>query len=118
MATPTVAAISGNISGITHRSNSIRKTFPDPRLGTYFDIGLSGGPASTIPQGSAFLYQFGVASKTPVSGWSVSMFYPSFQYHGSWLAMESANIVQGDFSYWKVNYRWGGRPYPGVTAAE
>src|SRR5260370_41676435 len=27
-----------------------------------------------------------------------------------------ANIVQGDFSYWKVNYRWGGRPYPGVTA--
>jgi len=90
---------------------------PDPRLGTYFDIGLSGGPASTIPQGSAFLYQFGVASKTPVSGWSVSMFYPSFQYHGSWRAMESASIVQGDFSYWKGNYRWGGRPYPGVTAA-
>jgi hypothetical protein len=89
---------------------------PDPRLGTYFDIGLSGGPASTIPQGSAFLYQFGVASKTPVSGWSVSMFYPSFQFHGSWRAMESANTVQGDFSYWKVNYRWGGRPYPGVTA--
>jgi hypothetical protein len=89
---------------------------PDPRLGTYFDIGLSGGPASTIPQGSAFLYQFGVASKMPVSGWSASLLYPSFQYKGSWRAMERANIVQGDFSYWKVNYRWGGRPYPGVTA--
>ncbi|OLD09395.1 MAG: hypothetical protein AUI95_00945 [Crenarchaeota archaeon 13_1_40CM_3_52_4] len=89
---------------------------PDPRLGTYFDIGLSGGPASTIPQGSAFLYQFGVASKTPVSGWSASLLYPSFQYKGSWRMMERANIVQGDFSYWKVNYRWGGRPYPGVTA--
>ena len=90
--------------------------FPDRRLGTYFDIGLSGGPASEIPQGSAFLYQFGVASKLPVPGWSVSLFYPSFQYQGSWRTMERANIVQGDFSYWKVNYRWGGRPYPGVTA--
>jgi hypothetical protein len=89
---------------------------PDRRLGTYFDIGLSGGPASEIPEGSAFLYQFGVASKLPVAGWSVSLFYPSFQYQGSWRTMERANIVQGDFSYWKVNYRWGGRPYPGVTA--
>lgn len=89
---------------------------PDPRLGTYFDIGLSGGPASEIPEGSAFLYQFGVASKLPVSGWSVTMFYPSFQYQGSWRMMERANIVQGDFSYWKGNYRWGGRPYPGVIA--
>ena len=89
---------------------------PDRRLGTYFDIGLSGGPASEIPQGSAFLYQFSVASKLPVAGWSVSLFYPSFQYQGSWRTMERANIVQGDFSYWKVNYRWGGKPYPGVTA--
>ena len=89
---------------------------PDRRLGTYFDIGLSGGPASEIPQGSAFLYQFGVASKLPVSGWSATLLYPSFQYQGSWRRMERANIVQGDFSYWKVNYRWGGRPYPGVTA--
>jgi len=89
---------------------------PDRRLGTYFDIGLSGGPASEIPQGSAFLYQFGVASKVPVSGWNASLLYPSFQYQGSWRMMERANIVQGDFSYWKVNYRWGGRPYPGVTA--
>ncbi len=89
---------------------------PDRRLGTYFDIGLSGGPASEIPQGSAFLYQFGVGSKLPVSGWSVSLFNPSFQYQGTWRTMEKANIVQGDFSYWKVNYRWGGRPYPGVSA--
>jgi len=89
---------------------------PDRRLGTYFDIGLSGGPASEIPQGSAFLYQFGVGSKLLVSGWSVSLFNPSFQYQGTWRTMEKANVVQGDFSYWKVNYRWGGRPYPGVTA--
>jgi hypothetical protein len=89
---------------------------PDRRLGTYFDIGLSGGPASEIPEGSAFLYQFGVASKLPVSGWSATLFHPSFQYQGSWRTMERANVVQGDFSYWKVSYRWGGRPYPGVTA--
>jgi hypothetical protein len=89
---------------------------PDRRLGTYFDIGLSGGPASEIPQGSAFLYQFGVATKLPVPGWSASLLYPSFQYQGAWRTMERANIVQGDVSYWKVNYRWGGRPYPGVTA--
>lgn len=89
---------------------------PDPRLGTYFDIGLSGGPASTIPQGSALLYQFGVASKTPVSGWTATLADPSFEFQGSWRVMERANIVQGDYSYWKVRYRWGGMPYGGVTA--
>ena len=89
---------------------------PDPRLGTYFDIGLSGGPASTIPQGTAFLYQFGVASKTPVPGWNVFLVNPSFKYQGSWRIMERANIVQGESSFWKFRYRWGGLPYEGVTA--
>jgi hypothetical protein len=89
---------------------------PDPRLGTYFDIGLSGGQASTIPEGSALLYQFGVASKIHVSGWSVLLIDPSFEFQGSWRVMERANVVQGDYSYWKVRYRWGGMPYDGVTA--
>src|SRR5438046_8947444 len=30
--------------------------------------------------------------------------------------MERANIIQGDYSFWKAEYRWGGEPYPGVTA--
>src|SRR5213080_5111001 len=89
---------------------------PDPRLGTYFDIGLSGGPASTIHHGTAFLYQFGVASKTPVPGWSVFLVNPSFKYQGTWRIMERANIVQGESSFWKFRYRWGGLPYEGVTA--
>ncbi len=89
---------------------------PDPRLGTYFDIGLSGGPAQTIPQGTAFLYQFGVASKIPVSGWNVLLLNPSFKYQGAWRVMERANIVQGDTSFWKFRYRWGGLPYDGITA--
>ncbi len=89
---------------------------PDPRLGTYFDIGLSGGPASTIPEGSALLSQFGVASKIPVSGWTAVLTDPSFKYQGTWRIMEHANVVQGDYSYWKVRYRWGGMPYHGVTA--
>jgi hypothetical protein len=89
---------------------------PDPRLGTYFDIGLSGGPITAIPQGTAFLYQFGVASKTPVPNWSVWLLDPSFEYHGSWRVMEHASVVQGDSSYWKFRYRWGGLPYDGVTA--
>jgi hypothetical protein len=89
---------------------------PDPRLGTYFDIGLSGGPTSTAPQGTALLYQFGVASKTPVSGWSVLFLNPSFKYQSSWRIMERANIVQGESSFWKFRYRWGGLPYEGVTA--
>src|SRR5438132_12057332 len=84
---------------------------PDPRLGTYFDIGLSGGPASEIPQGSALLYQFGVASKLPVPGWSVSLLYPSFQYQGSWRTLERTNSVQGYFSYWMVNFTRGVRSY-------
>ena len=103
-----------NTTGVTW--TKFGSYLPDRRLGTYFDIGLSGGPASEIPEGSAFLYQFGVASKLPVPGWSATLFYPSFEYQGSWRTMERANIVQGDFSYWKVNYRWGGEPYPGVTA--
>jgi hypothetical protein len=89
---------------------------PDQRLGTYFDIGLSGGPTSTAPQGTALLYQFGVASKTPVSGWSVLFLNPSFKYQSSWRIMERANIVQGESSFWKFRYRWGGLPYEGVTA--
>jgi hypothetical protein len=77
-------------------------------------VGL-GGPAN-LPQRMAYLYQFGVASKIPVAGWSVLLLHPSFQYQGSWRSMERANVIQGDFSYWKGEYRWGGKPYPGVTA--
>jgi len=89
---------------------------PDFREGAYFDIGAVGTGNANLPQGFAYFYQFGVASKTPVRGWSVLLLYPSFQYQGSWRLMERANIIQGDFSYWKAAYRWGGRPYPGVTA--
>ncbi|HET7404578.1 MAG TPA: hypothetical protein VFJ63_00505, partial [Candidatus Bathyarchaeia archaeon] len=88
---------------------------PDFREGHYFDIGLVGGITTDLPQGFAYFSQFGVASKYPVSGWKVLVFYPSFQYQGAWRMMERANIVQGDHSYWKVMYRWGGEPYRGVT---
>jgi len=30
--------------------------------------------------------------------------------------MEKAGIVQGDLSFWKGAFRWGGSPYIGVTA--
>src|SRR5205807_9417551 len=69
---------------------------PDPRLGTYFDIGLSGGPASTIPQGTAFLYQFGVASKTPVPGGTFFWVNLRFKYQGWWRLLEGATLVKGD----------------------
>ncbi len=94
---------------------------PDYREGPYFDIGSVGTGGlgkenANIPQKYAYFYQFGVASKTPVPGWTVQLLYPSFQYQGSWRMMERANIIQGDVSYWKAAYRWGGRPYPGVAA--
>ncbi len=89
---------------------------PDYREGPYFDIGVVGLANANLPQEAAYFYQFGVASKIPVQGWSILLLYPSFQFQGSWRLMERANIVQGDFSYWKAAYRWGGRPYPGVTA--
>jgi hypothetical protein len=89
---------------------------PDLRLGTYFDIGTTGGPATTVPQGTTLLSQFGVASKIPVSGWSALLLDPSFYYQGTWRVMEHANVVQGDYSFWKFRYRWGGLPYDGVTA--
>jgi len=81
---------------------------PDFREGHYFDIGLPGG--------GTYFYQFGIGSKTPVSGWKIRLLFPSFQYQGSWMRMERANIIQGDRSFWKANYRWGGEPYTGVTA--
>ncbi len=89
---------------------------PDFREGPYFDIGVVGVANTNLPQQAAYFYQFGVASKIPVAGWSVFLLYPSFRYQGSWRLMEHANIIQGDYSYWKAAYRWGGRPYPGVTA--
>lgn len=88
---------------------------PDRRLGTYFDIGLSGGPVMTVPQGTTLLSQFGVASKTPVSGWHVLFIDPSFQYQGNWRIWDHASMIQGNFSFWKFRYRWGGMPYAGVT---
>ncbi len=91
---------------------------PDFREGPYFDIGVVGccGAGKNTPQKYAYFFQFGVASKTRVPGWSVLLMYPSFQYQGAWRLMEKANSIQGDFSFWKANYRWGGQSYPGVTA--
>jgi hypothetical protein len=88
---------------------------PDFREGHYFDIGVVGG--GNYPWAYAFFYQFGVASKTPVPGWSAQLLYPSFVHpDGSWRLMERANIIQGWHSYWKANYRWGGQPYNEVSA--
>src|SRR5437870_11595180 len=67
---------------------------PDFREGHYFDIGVVG--FGSYPWAYAFFYQFGVASKTPVPGWSAQLLYPSFVHpDGSWRLMERANIIQG-----------------------
>src|SRR5881398_3663851 len=64
----------------------------DFREGPYFDIGLVG--VGNYPSAYAFFYPFGVASKTPVPGWSVQLLYPSFvDPNGSWRLMERANII-------------------------
>jgi len=88
---------------------------PDFREGHYFDVGVEG--AGNYPCSCVYFYQFGVASKTPVAGWSVQLLYPSFVHpDGSWGVIEHASIIQGVSSYWKGNYRWGGEPYNGVSA--
>src|SRR3989442_12153813 len=89
---------------------------PDFREGRYFDIGVVLGGRGNPPYQDAFFYQFGVSSKVPVSGWTVRLLYPSFMYQGVWRLMEKARTIQGDHSYWKANYRWGGYPYLGVWA--
>ena len=89
---------------------------PDLREGHYFDIGIPGGVPTNLPGGATYFFQFGVASKLPVAGWKILLLYPSFQYQGTWRMMERANIIQGDYSFWKAEYRWGGEPYQGVTA--
>ena len=88
---------------------------PDFREGTYFDIGLPAIGNGNQPERNAYFFQFGVASKSAVQGWTVLLLYPSFQYQMSWRLMERANVIQGDRSFWKGAYRWAGRPYPGVT---
>jgi hypothetical protein len=89
---------------------------PDFREAPYFDIGVEG--AGNFPCTCVYFYQFGVASKMPVPGWSVQLLYPSFvnPQSGTWQQMEHASIIQGWHSYWKGNYRWGGDPYNKVTA--
>jgi len=89
---------------------------PDWREGNYFDIGVIGPLQESNPYHHVFFYQFGVASNAPIPGWSVTFLHPSFQYQGSWKRMEKAGIVQGDLSFWKGAFRWGGSPYIGVTA--
>ena len=41
---------------------------------------------------------------------------PLFPISGIVGVMERANNIQGDYSFWKAEYRWGGEPYEGVTA--
>jgi len=89
---------------------------PDWREGIYFDIGVIGPGGGNDPYRDTYFFQFGVASKTPFPGWEVLLKDPSFQFEGAWRVMEKAAVIQGDFSYWKVAYRWGGAPYPGVEA--
>lgn len=89
---------------------------PDWRENPYFDIGVIGPGNGREPYLDTYFFQFGVASKSPVIGWSVLLTEPSFQYQGSWRVMEAAAMIQGNLSFWKVGYRWGGAPYPGVTA--
>ncbi len=89
---------------------------PDYREGTYFDIGVLGPSRGRDPLQSTYFFQFGVASKVAFPGWRVVLSHPSFQFQGSWRVMEKAAVIQGDFSYWKAAYRWGGAPYLGATA--
>ena len=89
---------------------------PDFREGTYFDIGVIGPGHGNDPYHDTYFFQFGVASKSPIPGWSVLLLYPSFQFEGSWRLMEKTAVIQGELSYWKAAYRWGGAAYPGVTA--
>lgn len=88
---------------------------PDFREGKYFDIGVVLGGRGNLPYQKAFFYQFGVSSNAPITGWTVRLLHPSFMYLGVWTPMVQARTIQGDHSYWKVNYRWGGYPYVGVT---
>ena len=89
---------------------------PDFREAPYFDIGVIGPGHGQDFNLDTYFFQFGVGSKSPVTGWSVQFLDPSFQLQGSWRLMEKAAVIQGDLSFWKTAYRWGGAPYPGVTA--
>ncbi len=89
---------------------------PDFREAPYFDIGVIGPGHGQDFNLDTYFFQFGVGSKSPVTGWSVQLLDPSFQLQGSWRVMEKAAVIQGDLSFWKGAYRWGGAPYPGVTA--
>jgi hypothetical protein len=87
---------------------------PDFREGQYFDIGVEGGTVN-LPQGAVYFHQFGVASKIPVRGWTIQLIHPMYEDQGVWHVIEKARTIQGDLSYWKGNYRWGGMPYYGVS---
>ncbi len=89
---------------------------PDSREAPYFDIGVIGPGHGQDFNLDTYFFQFGVGSKSPVTGWSVQLIDPSFQYQGYWRVMEKAAVIQGNLSFWKGAYRWGGAPYPGVTA--
>ncbi len=88
---------------------------PDYREGRNFDIGVVLGGRGNPPYQKAFFYQFGVSSNKPIAGWTVRLLYPSFMYQSAWTRMDQARTIQGDHSYWKANYRWGGYPYEGVA---
>lgn len=74
-----------------------------------FNVGVLKGILSNRPTGSAYFFQFGIASRYPIGhgGWSVRFDHPSYILDGSWSFVPHAQSIQGASSYWKVLWRWG-----------
>jgi hypothetical protein len=108
-----------------------------PQENPYFNLGTLGPvprqlePASSfVPNGlfgvilptaqtpGFYFFQYGLMSGYPIghSGWMVSFSCPSYLDKGSWTCIQHSETIQGNYSYWKVLWRWG-TPYTGVEAA-
>jgi hypothetical protein len=74
-----------------------------------FNVGVLKGILSNGPTGSAYFFQFGIASRYPIGqgGWRVKFDHPSYLLDGSWTSVPHAQSIQGAVSYWKVLWRWG-----------
>jgi hypothetical protein len=75
----------------------------------YFNIGELKGIVGNRPTGSAYFFQFGIASNYSIghSGWRVTLDHPSYLFENTWTSVRYTESVQGGSSYWKSPLEMG-----------
>jgi hypothetical protein len=91
-------------------------SFTPPKIQNhYFDAGTIFVGSGNRPNDDAFFYQFGVSSAREIksNSWDIAMRCPTLVENGSWVCLQHAGFIGGQYGYWKILYTFG-KSYSGL----